>query len=429
MELNVTRRHFLTTAAGMIAAARGASARISANDRIHVACIGVGGMGRAHFDRLLRHDQVRIIAAADPDAQRQQAAREKAAEAGQEVAAYTDFREMLDQHPGIDAVFVSTPDHWHALASIHCMRAGKDVYCEKPLALTIAEGRALVETARRFGRILQVGTMQRSDQPHFRHACELVRNGRIGTLQRVVCYFGGNPRHEPVPDAEPPPHLDWDLWLGPAPWRRYNPQIHPYNFRYFRDYSGGMLTDWGVHLFDIAQWGADRDHTGPSRIEAEDEMYAENLYEFPRRSNIRYEYEDGLVLEWRMGTQDLPEIEPGATYGTKFYGTEGEVFVNRDGHAARGRNGARLDEALGPAALRLQAATSHHGDFFEAMRTRKPPICDVAIGHRASSIAHLGNIASRLGRPVRFDPAREFFLDDEAANRMLAKPLRAPWRL
>jgi predicted dehydrogenase len=429
-----SRRQFLQTTAlaGMAAAMPRAGATVSsvsANEKIIVGVIGLGGMGRSHFDRLLRNPQVQVVAGVDPDANRQQAAKDEAATVSQTVATYADFREMLQAHPDLDAVFVATPDHWHALATITCLQAGKDVYCEKPLALTIVEGRAMVNAARRFDRVVQVGTMQRSDQPQFRHVCELVRNGRIGQVERVVCFFGENPQSEFVPDAPPPANLNWDLWLGPAPYRSFNPKIHPYNFRYFRDYSGGMLTDWGVHLFDIAQWGLDKDHTSPRRIEAQAEYWPDNLYEFPRYSRVRYDYGD-VVLEWVQATEEeRKSIEPGEGYGTKFYGTEGEAVVNRGGYAVRGKQGKKVDEVLGPNDLRLYASANHHEDFFACMRRRTRPICDVEVGHRGATISHLGNIAIRLGRALEYDPEKEVFLNDTAANRMLSKPMRGPWHL
>lgn len=433
----ISRRFFIqSTATASLAAgclvsgaATAAPRRISANEKIHVAVIGLGGMGRSHFDRLLGNGEVRVIAGCDPDTARQQAAKDEAAKTAQTVSTYADFREMLQAHPDLDAVFVATPDHWHALATIACLEQGKDVYCEKPLALTIEEGRAMVNAARRLDRVVQVGTMQRSDQPQFRHVCELVRNGRIGTLERVVCFFGENPYSEFVPEAPPPANLDWNLWLGPAPYRAFNPQIHPYYFRYFRDYSGGMLTDWGVHLFDIAQWGMDKDHTSPRRVEAKVEYWKDNLYEFPRYSRIRYDYGD-VVLEWiQTSEEERKKIEPGEGYGTKFYGSEGEVSVNRSGYAARNKQGGAINEELGPNDLRLYAATSHHDDFFQCLRTRNRPICDVEIGHRDAVISHLGNIATRLGRPLDYDPDQELFPNDPAANRMISKPMRAPWHL
>ncbi len=268
--------------------------------------------------------------------------------------------------------------------------------------------------------------MQRSDMPQFRHACELVRNGRIGTLERVVCFFGANPQADYVPDENPPDYLDWDLYLGPAPWRPYNPLIHPYNFRYFRDYSGGLLTDWGVHLFDIAQWGMGADGTSPRRIEADFTYYQDNMYEFPKQARIQYQYE-GVLLEWVQGSDEV--FEQGEGYGTKFYGTEGQVFVNRGGYRARGKDGGALDEAIGPHELRLYQAGSHHQNFFDCMRTRERPICDVAVGHRATAISHLGNIAGWLGRPLRYDPDAQRFPEEEPANRLLTKPMRAPWHV
>lgn len=424
------RRQFLVQSGAALGAAflgaRSAAAAPTANDKIVLGFIGAGGMGRSHFDRLLEHPEVTFAAVAETDRVRGDAAKAKAAEHGVAIKTYTDFREMLDSHPEIDAVFVATPDHWHALAAIACIQAGKDVYCEKPLALTVAEGRAIVEAARRYDRVVQMGTQQRSDQKQFLHACELVRNGRIGELKKVVCFFGPNPQASFVPDEDPPEYLDWDLYLGPAPWRRFNRLIHPYNFRYFRDYSGGLLTDWGVHLFDIAQWGAGKDHTSPKRIEADGEMYAENMYEFPRMCRIHYDYGD-VVFEWNQGTGE--SFEPGQGYGTIFYGTEGEIFVNRGGYAARSRNGGPINEVLGPKDERLYNAPGHHQDFFNCMRSRKKPICDAETGHRATAIAHLGNIAFRIGRPLEYDPEREVFVKDHEANRMLEKPMRAPWHL
>lgn len=430
----LTRRQFLergAAAAGIAAApllAHGQPGNrpISANNKILLGFVGVGGMGRSHFDRLIENPEVRLAAVCDVDARRRRAAMDFAVEHGQPAAGYNDFREMLDRHPELDAVFVATPDHWHALATIHAIRAGKDVYCEKPLALTIGEGRKMVEAARRYNRVVQVGTMQRSDMPQFRHACELVRNGRIGALERVVCFFGPNPRADYVPEEPPPNYLDWNRYLGPAPRRAYNPLIHPYNFRYFRDYSGGMLTDWGVHLFDIAQWGMGADQTSPRRVEAEFTYYRDNMYEFPKQARIAYQYA-GVTLEWVQGFDE--EFEPGEGYGTKFYGSEGEVFVNRSGYAARNKQGGPVNETIGPYETHLYAAASHHQDFFDCMRTRARPICDVAIGHRTTTISHLGNIAGWLGRPLDYDPDREVFPDHEPANRLLFKPMRAPWHV
>lgn len=435
---SVTRRGFLRRAGLATAAAWGAWTfrpraarasvnRVPANEKIVLGFIGVGGMGRSHFDRLCKHPEVTFAAAADPDRQRLEAARTHAAGYGMNIGIYVDFREMLERHADIDAVFVATPDHWHALATVHCLRAGKDVYCEKPLALTIAEGRVMVEAARRYDRVVQVGTMQRSDQVQFRHVCELVRNGRIGEVKKAVCFFDANPFHEYIAPEPPPDYLDWDFYLGPAPWRPFNRLIHPYNFRYFRDYSGGLLTDWGVHLFDIAQWGLGKDATSPVRIESESEMYPDNMYEFPRFQHILYDYGD-VQVEWWSDSKPHP-FEPGQGYGTKFYGSEGEICVNRGGYWVHAKNGRSINEVLTLNDIRLYESLGHHQDFFNAMRSRNLPICDVEIGHRATTISHLGNIAARLGRPVVYDPMKETFPADEAANKLVYKPMRAPWRL
>ncbi len=428
-----TRREFLhasaTTAAGAALLARphtasALSLKNAANERIVTGHIGVGGQGRFHFDTLLRNPRVQIAAAADVDSQKLNDAKQRAAQNNVTIDTYTDYRELLER-PDIDAIVIGTPDHWHALNAIHAMEEGKDVYCEKPLTLTIAESKAMVATARRLGRVCQMGTQQRSDW-WFRHACELVRNGRIGYVNRCVCFIGENPQSDWLPNEAPPSHLDWDMWLGPAPWREYHGGIHPASFRFYRDYSGGTLTDWGVHLFDIAQWGLGKDDTSPRKIEAEGEMYDVNMFEYPRTMHIQYNYAD-TVLEW---SQDNSKTwEEGQGYGTKFYGSEADLFVNRGGYWIHPKKDKKIDEHLGPKDTRLYDSPGHLEDFFDCMYSRKKPICDVAIGHRATAISHLGNIAYRLKRPVYYNPEEEQFVTDEAANKLLIKPMRAPWRL
>jgi len=433
MPKNITRRTFLAAGAGVLASANahGLARPVSPNGRIRLGFIGMGGMGRSHFDRLLRRTDVELVALADPDRRHQSAAVEHARAAGASVSAYTRYHELLSMHPDIDAVFVSTPDHWHALATIDCVEAGKDVYVEKPLALTIAEGRRMIEVARRYGRVVQMGTMQRSDMPQFRKACELVRGGAIGEVRGAVCFIGPNPQHAPIPDTAPPDYLDWDLWLGPAPERAYNEKMHPHSWRYFRDYSGGLLTDWGVHLFDIAQWGLGKDETSPVFVRPDQtRYYGENLFEFPEVSRLTYQYGDGITIEWQQGTHDQQEqrIERGHGYGTRFYGSEGELFVNRSALIGHHQDGTRWNEQPGQGDLPPSDSTRHHDDFFDAMRTRNTPVCDVAIGHRATAVAQLGHIATVLNRELRYDPETEVFENDPAANRLLARPLRAPWR-
>lgn len=428
-----TRRDFLHVSATAAATAalslrsRTASAlsrKNAANERIVTGHIGVGGQGRHHFNSLLRHPRVQIAAAADVDSTKLDDAKQRAARDGVDIDNYSDFREMLERSD-IDAIFIATPDHWHAINAIQAMEAGKDVYCEKPLTLTIAESKAMVETARRLGRVCQMGTQQRSDW-WFRHACELVRNGRIGYVNRCVCFIGENPRNDWLPNEAPPEHLDWDMWLGPAPSREYHGAIHPGAFRFYRDYSGGTLTDWGVHLFDIAQWGLGKDDTSPRKIEAHGEMYDVNMFEYPRTIHIQYDYADTIV-EWSQ--DNSASFEQGQGYGTKFYGSEADLFVNRGGYWIHPKKDKKINEQFGPNDIRLYDSPGHWDDFFDCMYSRKRPICDVEIGHRATAISHLGNIAYRLSRPVYYHPEKEEFLDDEGANKMLSKPMRAPWRL
>ena len=431
--IGLTRRQFLrrtsAAAAGISAVLAGGRARavperVGANEKIVLGFIGCRNMGGSHYQRFLANDQVQIAAVADVDATVRGERVKNAADKGVKVDAYGDFRELAARKD-IDAVVVATPDHWHALAAIAAMKAGKDVYCEKPLALTIAEGRAMERTARRYARVIQIGTQQRSDW-WFRHACEVVRNGRIGEVKKAVCFFGSNPHCGWIPDEDPPPHLDWNMWLGPAPWRRYNQKIHPYEWRYFRDSSGGLLTDWGVHLLDIAQWGLGKDGTSPVRVEARGEMYEDNMYEFPRTMRIEYDYGD-CVLVWSQG--ENIEFEPGQGYGTKFYGTEADLCVNRGGYWVHPKGGNTIDEKLGPDDLHLYASPGHHQDWLDCIRTRRKPICDVEVTHRATALSHLGNISFWLGRPLQYDPINETFPVDPAAQRLIEKPMRAPWHL
>ena len=426
----LTRRSFLQTSAitaGSALIPRAASAlsrKNAANERIVTGHIGVGGQGRFHFDSLLNNPRIHIAAAADVDMNHLNNAKSRATQSGSDIDTYTDYRELLAR-PDIDAVFISTPDHWHALNAIHAMEAGKDVYCEKPLTLTIAESKAMVETARRLGRVCQMGTQQRSDW-WFRHACELVRNGRIGHVKRAVCFIGENPRSDWMPNEDPPAHLDWDRWLGPAPWRDYHANIHPGAFRHYRDYSGGLLTDWGVHLLDITQWGLGFDETSPRKIEAEGVMHDVDMFEFPRTMHVEYHYQDTTVEWWQDNAQSW---EDGQGYGTKFYGSEADLFVNRGGYIIHPKNGNTIDEQLAPNDVRLYDSRDHREDFLDCMYSRKRPICDVAIGHRATALSHLGNIAFRLRRPIYYHTDEERFLNDTGASRMFAKPMRAPWTL
>ncbi|MBK9387563.1 MAG: Gfo/Idh/MocA family oxidoreductase [Planctomycetes bacterium] len=426
MSFSISRRGFL---AGGVAAAvsglgpqarAGARRRVAANDRIAIGFIGVGSLGGGHhLPRVLGMPDFEVLAVADPDRRHTASALERIAgskKGGANATAYVDYRELLDRND-LDAVLISTPDHWHALNLIHACQAGKDVYCEKPLSLTIGEGRAMVEAARRAGRVVQVGTQQRSDR-RFRQACELVRNGKIGKLKSVRCVLGRGPTEKRTADAAPPPELDWQLWLGPAPSVPFNERRCHYQFRWFFDYSGGKLTDWGAHHLDIAQWGLGHEDSGPVAVEGTGTFPSDNFFETPVDFEVRATYADGAEL-----------IATGAgENGVTFTGSDGEIFVSRGKITATNPELLKLEPgAVGPVVL--HASADHHADFVRAVRERGRTASDIEVAHRSATVGHLGNLAIRLGRRLQWDPVVERFVGDDAANRLISKPMRHPWSL
>jgi len=326
-------------------------------------------------------------------------------------AEYKDFRELIARKD-IDAVIIAAPDHWHAYIAIAACNAGKDVYCEKPLSLTVREARGMVTAARQNDRVFQTGSMQRSSS-EFRKACELVRNGRLGKIQKVIVDVGGP--SVPCNLAEEPmePGLDWDLWLGPAPMRPYNSILSPRgvhqhfpNWRNYREYSGGMMTDWGAHHFDIAQWGLGMDESGPVEIIPPEDPKADK--------GLRYVYANGV------------EMLHGNSGGVLFVGTEGKILVNRGKFEA---TPAKLgEEPLPDNAIRLYRSDNHAKDFLDCVRSRKRPICDVEVGCRSVTVCHIGNIAYWTHKRLKWDPAKETFLDDSEANKWLDRDKRGPWK-
>jgi len=392
------------------ARALGRADKAPASERLTMGFIGVGGMGSGHLGAFLYRREVEVLAVCDVYEPHRMRAKERA---GDRCAVYNDFRDLLDRKD-IDAVLIATPDHWHVLVAIAACQAGKDIYCEKPLTLTIEEGRALVNAVRRYGRVFQTGSQQRSED-NFRFACELVRSGRIGRLHTIRTGFGGAPTSGWEPDTDPPRGLDWHLWLGPAPWVPYNPLRCIYNFRWFYDYSGGKMTDWGAHHNDIAQWGNGTELSGPTEIEGTATFPTSGLYDTATTFLIKYTYANGVTLICGEG------------HGAKFEGTDGWVHVDRGFLEASPAE--LLQEELGPGDVHLYRSPGHHENWLDCIKTREKPICDVEIGHRSVSVCHLGNIAIRAGRKLRWDPAREHFVGDEEMNRWLSKPMRAPWHL
>jgi len=426
MSRGVTRRTFFKRSAGAAAGvglglalpaiipgrALGADDTVAASERIRVGMIGVGGMGSGHLGGLVGNRQVEVVAVCDVDQGHREDAR---ARVGEKCAAYNDFRELLDRQD-IDAVWIATPDHWHTLTSISACQAGKDIYCEKPLTLTIAEGKALRNAVRRYGRVFQTGSQQRSDW-NFRYACELVRNRKAGKLKRITANIGGAPASGFDADREPPPGLDWNMWLGPAPWVPYNPQRCFYNFRWFYDYSGGKMTDWGAHHNDIGQWGHGMDDSGPVRIEAAGTFPNDGLFDTATTFRVEYTYADGIK---QYCTSDDPN-------GILFECADGNIFVSRGVLESDPPDLIKLP--IGPDDVHLYESPGHHQNFLDCIKTRQRPICDVEIGFRSVAVCHLGNIALRTGKVLEWDPVSERITNDESLNRWLSRPYRAPWVL
>jgi predicted dehydrogenase len=385
------------------------------NDRIRLGFIGLGGQGNGNLGGFLKSTDV--VALCDVDSKRLGTAVEKVEKAtGRKPAGYADYRKLLDDKT-VDAVVISTPDHWHVLPAVHACMAGKDTYVEKPLTLTVAEGRVLANAAKKYGRVVQTGSQQRSNAK-FRLACELVRNGRLGKIQTVkVGLPGVNFKGPPVPDAEAPSELDFDLWLGPAPKVAYNPKHVHYNFRFFWDYAGGQMTNWGAHHLDIAQWGLGTDATGPVGVEAKARFHKAKWYEVPEWFEITYRYASGVTVICGQGLRS----------GTTFIGEKGSIFVNRGQLSSDPAE--IIQETLQGNDERLYVSNSHHGNWLECVRTRKAPICDAEIGHRSATVCHLGNIAVRTGRALSWDPAKEQLANDAQAAALLSKAYRAPWAL
>lgn len=409
------------------------SAETSANDKIRLGFIGMGKQNQGLMRGFLGRSDTEVLAVCDVDTTRRNHAKKtvetyyeakKASGAYKECAAYADFHQLL-QRKDIDAVVIATPDHWHALIAIAAADAGKDIYCEKPMAHTVAEGRAMVNAVRRNKRIFQLGSMQRSSR-EFRTACELVRNGSIGKIQYVDVSVGGPGKFCDLPEEPLEPGLDWDLWLGPAPKRPYNSVLSPRgvhdhfpNWRNYREYGGGGVTDWGAHHFDIAQWGLGFDETGPTEIIPAAE---------PGVSS-------GVIVRYATGV----EFRHTGGNGVTFVGEKGRINVNRGKFAVWIGTEQKaedvsdcepmLKELLPPNPVRLYNSQNHLSDWVTSMRTRKMPICDVETGHRTSTICTLVNLAYYHREHLKWDPIREQFINGTGKNEWLIPHFRNPWKL
>ncbi len=432
--IRFSRRGFLKAAAAaavpsiLPSSVLGLGGATAPSNRITIGMIGVGGQGGGHLGAFLGNGELQVLSICDVDRGHRDHAKSRVEENyAKKVASgtykgcdtYNDFRELLAR-PDIDAVLIATPENWHSLVTIAAAKAGKDIYCEKPFAPTIAEGRAAVETVKRYGRILQVGSQERS-RATCRYACELVRNGRLGKMKEIHVNLPTDHRMTGIQQAEPiPDGFDYDLWLGPAPWAPYTRERCHGTFRWIQDYSDGELTDRGAHVGDLAQWGNGSDRTGPTEIEGKGVFPREGLWNTAVDFDIHCKYANGVDMFIRS-------VEP---RGVKFVGENGWVFIHIHGGHLEASSKGLLKQPILPNDLHLYDDTNnHHKNWFDCIRTRKEPIAPAECGHRTSSLCHLGNIAMLLGRKLNWDPVKEQFANDEEANRLISRTMRAPWKL
>jgi predicted dehydrogenase len=445
----VNRRTFMHATAGAAALSAASFSRVhGANERVGVGFIGFGLIGKRHVLDFKEQKDAALVAVAEVHRGRLAEAKETI---GGPVEGHGDFRKLLDRHD-VDAVVVSTPDHWHALMTLLACAAGKDVYVEKPLSLFVREGRWMVEAARRHRRVVQVGTQQRSG-PHYQKARRLIRDGHLGTIvsARMAAYRNVTPGFGSPADGPPPPELDYDLWLGPAPRRPYNPNRAIYHFRWFWDYSGGQMTNLGHHALDIVHWYLRADPVAVTS--AGGRFCLSDNGETPDTQDALLEY-PGWTATWshREGSAG----RPGAS-GLEFFGTRGSLVISRRGFqvtpdpkvpplsripqaAGSGHpvGGPPRVPAAGPTEYRTEAVADNTGseldqfkrhvrDFIDCVKSRNQPVSDLESAHRVSTVCHLANISLRLGRKLRWDAAKEDVVGDAEATRMLSRPYRAPW--
>ena len=429
-----SRRHFIkrsaTALAGFIIAPRfvlggnrpDGTKYIPPSDMITLGFIGCGKQGRILSNYFLSTNEIRILALSEVYKDKSELML-KTIKTNQEknnqpsndndIAVYNDFRELLSRKD-IDAVVIATPDHWHAAVAVRAAEAGKDIYCEKPLSLTVKEGRAMVKATRKHKRVFQTGSMQRS-WPEFRQAVEIVRNGFIGEIKSIKVNVGPPPAAYNLPEQPVPDGLDWSKWLGPNEFKPFNAELAPPitkdvypNWRNYKEFGGGMVTDWGAHMFDIAQWALDMDESGPVEIFAPD----------PEHPFLTYKYKNNIIMtheKWEWNNAVM------------FTGTEGEIRIGRGKLETTPASVKTL--IIDSTKKHVYKSENHYKDFLNAMRTRTKPICDVETGHRTATVCNIGNIAYQLKRPLKWNPKKEKFKKDAEANALLGRPMLNEWAI
>ncbi len=400
--------------------------KFSANDRPNIALVGCGGMGRGDAGNAKRFGT--IVAVCDVDSSHAAAAAEQFADAGKKPLIFDDVRKGAERKD-VDIVINGTPDHWHTLVNLTAAKAGKDIYCEKPLTLTIDEGHHVIAAVRKNKTVLQTGTQQRSSA-RFRLACELARNERIGRLTQVTVWLPSGLRAGPFASTPVPPELNWNFWQGQAPKVDYVKERCHQTFRYWYDYAGGTMTDWGAHHNDIARWAVGED--GPVSVESSAaSLPIPGGYTAISDYEVTFTYANGVRHTARTTADDSiyggVVHEKGQRNGIRFEGTNGWIWVSREEIEASDE--ALLNTPLPASALRLYKSDDHMGNFFDCARSRKLPVADVETGHRSASLCHLGALSLRLGRKLEWNPKREKFTGEGAgeANKMLAREMRKPF--
>ena len=422
----VSRRSFLTGAAAAAAlpavipaSALGKDGATAPSNRIGMGFIGVGGQGSGHVRNFLRMNDVQVLAVCDPYKSKCAKNKARVEKRYKPCATYQDFRKLLVRDD-VDAVLIASPENWHALHAIHAVKAGKDVYCEKALSLTVTEGRALCKAVRRYARVLQVGTQQRSDA-RFRMACELARNGYLGKVHTIKVGVPGGRKLPNVKAKDAPPDIDYNMWLGPARWTPYNDLKCSFNWYFISDYCAGWIQSWGVHHVDIALWGEPKLRKGRVTVEGTAKFPDDGLADTSITWQTKITADNGTVLSFcSNGVPDHPQ-------GCRFIGDKGSVLVRRG--RIQAQPASLLKTIMKPADQRLYVSPNHARNFIECIRTRRDPAAPVEAGHLATTTTLIADIATRLRKKLTFDWATETFIKDDAANKMLARSMRAPWRL
>jgi predicted dehydrogenase len=423
------RREFLkrtgAVAAGAVAfpylvksSALGAEGAVAPSNKITMGAIGVGDMGTGDLRDFLGRNEIQMLAVCDVDT----ALRERAKNivdskyGNKDCAEYKDFREVIARKD-IDAVMIATPDHWHSIPAVMAAKAGKDIHCQKPLAYTIAEGRAMVDTVKKYKRVWLTGSQQRSDR-NFRYACELARNGCLGKIHTVEVGLPdtNSVRGGSIEPSDPPEGFDYEMWLGPAPWAPYTPTRCHWNFRWIKDYSGGQITDWAGHHCDIAQWGMNTEHTGPVEIEGKGVWPKHLLFNTVEHWRFVCKYKEGFTM---VVAGSFPN-------GLKFIGDKGWVFVTRGSIDSEPKS--LLKTEFGPNDIHLYKSDDHKASFVECVKTRKETVAPIEVAHRSISVGHLGVIAIMLERKLYWDPGKERFINDPGADDLLSRQMRGIWQ-